>query len=159
MSLFDDEQFRWRDTYFVMFDVAKRPTVEAVAKALKKLGGRYLVHEIEGDEDGRFESVTVVAPHEYSAMDVSFIEGEEVADEIRAMADELAPQIADPADRTRLAQARKCSARFDVMHFEQVTDDGDPDEMVDPGALLAVIGVLTNLTGGVGIDPQSGELV
>lgn len=159
MSLFDDDQFRWRDTYFVMFDSDKRPSVEAVSQALKKLGARYLVHQIEGDEDGRFESVTVVAPHEYSAMDVSFIEGEEVADEIRAMTDEIAPSISDPADRTRLAQARGCSARFDVMHFEQVTDEGDPDEMVDPGALLAVLEILTSLTGGVGIDPQSGELV
>lgn len=159
MSLFDDDQFRWRDTYFVMFEADRRPSVDAVSKALKKLGARYLIHQIEGDDEGRFESVTVVAPHEYSALDVSFIEGEEVADEIRAMTDEIAPSISDPDERSRLAQARACSARFDVMHFEQVTDDGDPDEMVDPAALLAVLGVLTHLTGGVGIDPQSGELV
>ena len=45
------------------------------------------------------------------------------------------------------------------MHFEQVIDGDEGDEMFDPSALLLVIEALTELTGGIGIDPQSGTLV
>ena len=30
MSLFEDPQYRWRETYFVLFDSGQRPTIEAM---------------------------------------------------------------------------------------------------------------------------------
>ena len=53
-----------------------------------------------------------------------------------------------------------------MLHFEQVADlpengseDEEPEELLDPGALLAVLDALAKLTGGVAIDPQSGTLL
>ena len=47
-----------------------------------------------------------------------------------------------------------------MLHFEQVPEDADEDaeddEMLDPSALLVVLGALAKLTGGVAIDPQAG---
>ena len=47
-----------------------------------------------------------------------------------------------------------------MLHFEQVAEDADEDadddEMLDPSALLVVLGALARLTGGVAIDPQAG---
>jgi hypothetical protein len=47
-----------------------------------------------------------------------------------------------------------------VLHFEQVPDedaeDAGEDEILDPSALLVVLGALAKLTKGVAVDPQSG---
>jgi hypothetical protein len=66
-----------------------------------------------------------------------------------------------PGDLDKLAKLPKCDVRFDIMHFEQVTDDQieEGEEMLDPSALLLVLDALVDLTGGVGIDPQSGALM
>ena len=65
-----------------------------------------------------------------------------------------------------LKRLRRYDGRFDVLHFEQVSDlpdneaeEEEPDELLDPGALLAVLGELAKLTGGVAVDPQSGTLL
>ena len=34
MSMFEDDQYRWRETYFVLFDAKKRPSMERVKKVL-----------------------------------------------------------------------------------------------------------------------------
>jgi hypothetical protein len=55
---------------------------------------------------------------------------------------------------------KKYDGRFDVLHFEQVLEqtgeDAEEEEMLDPSALLVVLGALARLTGGVAIDPQAG---
>ena len=51
-----------------------------------------------------------------------------------------------------------------MLHFEQVpelreADEDEEEEMLDPGALLAVLGALAEITEGVAIDPQSGTIL
>ena len=43
MSLFENDEYRWRETFFVLFKEEKRPTVEAVLESLGTLGGGYAV--------------------------------------------------------------------------------------------------------------------
>jgi hypothetical protein len=64
-------------------------------------------------------------------------------------------------DLDKLARIPHCDVRFDIMHFEQMTDDqiDEGEEMLDPSALLLVMDALVELTGGVGVDPQSGALM
>ncbi len=45
MSLFEDEQYRWRDTYFVLFNEPDQPATEVVLAALTSLGPRYVVKD------------------------------------------------------------------------------------------------------------------
>ena len=50
-----------------------------------------------------------------------------------------------------------------MLHFEQIPEDpdesGEDEEMLDPSALLVVLGVLAKLTHGVAVDPQAGTFL
>ena len=82
-----------------------------------------------------------------------------LANSAQASADASSQLIIERAKVERLAQ---CEARFDLLHFEHVGEqesDEDPDEMLDPSALLIVLDALVELTSGVGVDPASGTLL
>ena len=34
MSMFENDQYRWRETYFVLFESAKRPKLKTLVKKL-----------------------------------------------------------------------------------------------------------------------------
>jgi hypothetical protein len=162
MSTFERDEFKWRETYFVLFDVGKRPTLKQVERTLRDLSERFELTNARSDEDGGFESITVMSPDDYAALDISYESGEEVTEQATALHQELKSSVADADERAKLARLPKCDARFDLLHFEQVTDDqpeDELDEMLDPSALLIVLDALVELTGGVGVDPQSGTLL
>ncbi len=41
MLTFEDSRYRWRETYFVLFDAKKRPTLKNVTKTLSALNKRF----------------------------------------------------------------------------------------------------------------------
>lgn len=43
MSLFENDLYQWRETYFVLFAESSRPQAAAVAAALKKQDAHYEV--------------------------------------------------------------------------------------------------------------------
>jgi hypothetical protein len=162
MSTFERENFQWRETYFVLFDVGKRPSLARVEKALKSLNERFQLSGGTADGEGHFESITLFSPDDYAALDISYVAGEEVREQGQELYKELKPSVADDHERSQLARLPKCDARFDLFHFEELTATvaGDePDEMLDPSALLIVLEALARLTKGVGVDPQSGTLL
>ena len=69
MSLFENDDYRWRETYFVLFHAKHRPPLAAVQKALAALGHQYQVIEQRSDGDGFFESLTLISPDDFAAMD------------------------------------------------------------------------------------------
>ena len=161
MSTFEDLGYKWRETYFVLFDSARRPKLDDVKQKLAKLNPRFELSEGEADDQARFESLTLRAPQDYAAMDISYQSGDEVAEQVAELQKEMKGSI-DPADRPKFAQMARCDAKFDILHFEQVTDAQEEEEggeMLDPSALLSVMDALVELTGGVGVDPQSGSLM
>ncbi len=160
MSLFEDESYIYRDTFFVYLNAEDRPTIEAVASCFEKLGSKYDVENIR-EVDGRFGSVTVKSPQDSSAMDIAFVTGEEVIEQIHNLMLEFRTMTLTGDDRDKLKKFQQCDARFDVFHFqEQATSEGGaPDEIIDPGGLLLVIEKLAALTGGVALDPQSQTLL
>ena len=162
MSTFEREEFKWRETYFVLFDSAKRPTLKKVERMLRDLSERFELSNIRADEDGRFESITVMSPDDYAALDISYESGEEVLEQGALLQQEMKSSASDDDERAKLARLPKCDARFDLLHFEQTSGDepqDEGDEMLDPSALLIVLDALVELTGGVGVDPQSGTLL
>ncbi len=160
MSTFEDRGYKWRETYFVLFDLERRPTLEAVKQSLEHLNGRFELLNPAADDTGRVESLTLHSPQDYAALDISYVEGAEVLEQGAILAKELKGSAADATEKTKVARLAKCTARFDVLHFEEVTDDADEEgEMLDPSALLLVLGTLAKLTHGVGIDPQSGTVM
>ncbi len=78
MSMFDNDQYRWRETYFVLFDVKKRPKLSRVTKAISALNKRFQLTNLSADKEGRFDSLTVISPDDFAALDICYTGGDEV---------------------------------------------------------------------------------
>lgn len=162
MSTFERDEYKWRETYFVLFDSARRPSLKKIESVLRTLSERFVLSNPAADEDGRFESITVMSPDDYAALDISFEAGDEVTEQIEQITAEFKQGPLDAEERKKLDRLKAYDAKLDLLHFEQQTadeTDDDADEMLDPSALLIVLDALVELTGGVGVDPQSGTLL
>ena len=158
MSTFENNQFRWRETYFVLFPAGRRPKLKTLEKKLLNLHNRFTVTNAVGDDSGRFESITVLAPDDFAAVDVCYTDGEEVREQAASIVEDLRGE-ARGADRKRLDHLRVCDGRFEVLHFEQLSEDDQEDELLDPSTLLVVLEALSELTDGIAFDPQAGAIM
>ena len=164
MSLFENDQYRWRETYFVLFEQARCPSAAEIEKTLKSLGKGYRVTGVRCGESGTFESLTVESPFDFTAMDVSYVSGEDVREQVAELVQEMKRNKPTKREQAQLAALAKCDARFDIYHFQRVmADDGygedDEDEFIDPGSLLLVLQRLAKLCHGLGVDPQAGLII
>src|SRR5687767_6736302 len=136
MDVETDDQLEWRDTYFILFDEANRPTLSQVEAAIMDASRRLKLENLEADDDGMFESVLVQAPEDNAALEISYETGEAVV----AQSTDLAKQLKGELNPKQLAKMLKADARLDVMLFERVRDsDGDDDDWeggtLDPASL------------------------
>lgn len=157
----------WRETYIVLFESAARPTLTQVEAAIGEAGRRLRMERLRADDDGLFKSVLVQAPEDNAALDVRYEAGTAISE--RALA--LAEQLRDDLDGDQLAQLVRADAWLEVMHFERVApiDDWSEDEEpaddllgpggLDPATLITVMSALANLTDGLPIDPEAGEVL
>jgi hypothetical protein len=164
MSLFSDPRYEWRETYFVLFKSEKRPTLVQMERALRRLNPTFTLLNQSADEKGRFQSLTLLSPEDFAAMDITYLEGKDVIDETEELIEQIAAGECSPEDRRRLRELTRLDARFDVFHFaeiseEQLEDEDDREDLLDPGALLLVLDVLSKMTGGIVVDPQSGTFL
>ena len=83
MSLFENDEYQWRETYFVLFDKEKRPTAEQLETLLKNLNKAYDIRDVRSDEQGMFESLTLISTDDYAAMDLTCAANEEILDQIQ----------------------------------------------------------------------------
>jgi hypothetical protein len=160
----DENQLEWRDTYFILFKQADRPTLTQVEAAIGESSRRLKLENLAADDDGLFESVLVQAPQDNAALEISY----ETGDAVTEQSADLAKQLKDELDGQQLQQMLKSDARLDVMLFERVRDNGSgggEDEedwetgALDPASLLNVVDALAKLTGGLPIDPASGAIL
>ena len=160
MSMFEDNRYRWRETYFVLFDAKKRPKLSSVTKTLSALNPRFQLANLSANDQGRIDSLTLISPDDYAALDICYTDGAEVLEHASSLVEDLRKAGPDSPPPIPWEQIKKYDGRFDILHFEQIPDDIDEDTeeegMLDPCALLVVLGALAKLTGGVAIDPQSG---
>ena len=161
MSLFASDQYRWRETYSVLFCQADRPSAGQLRKALEGLGEGYRVSDMTTDANGQVEAMTVLAPADFAGMDLSYVAGEEVQEQIEELKAERRKKTLSKKEQAKLERLGECDARFDIFHFQQVVGDesDDEDEYMDPGSLIAVLKCLAQLCHGVGIDPLTGALM
>jgi len=163
MSTFERDEYKWRETYFVLFDSCNRPSLKQIEQTLNDLSERFQLSNATSDDDGRFESITVISPDDYAALDISYEAGEEVLEQIPTLEEELKENITDAEEKAKLARLTKYDAKLDLLHFEQTSeaepDEDEMDEMLDPSLLLIVLDAIVELTGGVGVDPQSGTIL
>ena len=162
MSLFERPGYQWRETYFVLFDVAKRPNAESLSAAVAKLNKRFVIEDIRANEAGQIESMTVISPDDFAAMDISCVVGEEVEEQLPLLQDELKANVDTDEERSLIDQIGSSTARLDIFHFEQqVADlgDGEEPDFMDPGGVLVVLERLAEICDGVVVDPQSATLL
>lgn len=162
MSMFENDQYRWRETYFVLFDSARAPSMKKLKEALEALNSRFVLTNLRSDSQGHMESMTVLSPDDFAALDICYVEGEEVGEQVSLLYEEMKPGVSQGAERQRLERLKQFDARYDVLHFEQLADTGgedELDEMLDPSALLVVLETLVHLTDGIAVDPQAGAML
>lgn len=156
----DAEQFRWLETYFVYFSAENRPALDKVAAVVSGLKGHFRLERGDADDDGAIESLAIRSPDDHTAVEITYLEGEDVQEQALEVVQEMRGN--DGCDPKKIAQLIQYDARFDLMHLELQADDDDADdldELLDPSTLLMVMESLIELTGGVGVDPQSGTLM
>jgi hypothetical protein len=163
MSMFEDNRFRWRETYFVLFEAKKRPKLTRVTKAISTLNKRFELTNQNADDEGLFDSLSVISPDDFAALDICYTGGEEVLEQGASLVEDLKKAGAESPPPVPWEVLKKYGGRFDILHFEQIPDDAgdgsEEEEMLDPSALLAVLGVLAKLTDGVAVDPQTGTFL
>ncbi|MGL6225886.1 MAG: hypothetical protein ACRC10_04570 [Thermoguttaceae bacterium] len=122
MSTFEDDQYHWRETYFVLFDPKRRPRLEFVREQLLKRFPSLIIRSEQANSQGQLEMLSLQSPEDSSAVDLVYQEGEQVLLEIAAIADDLEQSNKSPKKRKKLDEARKCSARLDLLHFERLEE-------------------------------------
>ena len=160
MSLFESSEYQWRETYFVLFDEASRPDAEALKSALQSVREKYDVSEVR-EEEGEVASMTLISPYDFSAMDISYVHGEDVTSQVDELLSQINTSDLTDEEKRKVSLIPGFNARFDIYHFEKMMIDSAPeeDEFLDPGALLIVLEQLAKLCNGVGVDPQSGAIM
>jgi len=161
MSTFEDYHYRWRETYFVLFNAKKRPKLQTVVKTIQALNNRYELTNLNADEQGRIESMTIISPEDYAALDICFSSGEEVLEQAAATVEDLKKSASDTGTEIPVKKILSFDGRFDVLHFERIAEkpEDEDEEMLDPSALLIVLETLAKLTDGVAVDPASGTIL
>lgn len=158
VSLFGDPRYQYRDTYFVLFPRDHRPSEQKVLKLLEQLGPRFNAGESRYI-NGLLESLTLFAPGDASAIDIAYVEGEDVTSQVKEIRNEFRSITVREGDLDNLRKIRDFDARLDVFHFEKLHNGGEDEELFDPGGLLLTLEALTTLCHGVGYDPQSQSLL
>jgi len=158
VSLFEDDQYQYCDTFFVYFQAQNRPSLEDIEKALSGGGETRELTDAKSDSNGAFKSITVRSPHDSSAMDIAFVGGEEVAEQVEELVSEFRQISLEGDDFEKLKKIKDANARLDVFQFERISESQEPD-MIDPGGLFLVLEKLNGICDGIGLDPQSKTLI
>jgi hypothetical protein len=158
MSLFEDDRYMYCDTFFVYLDANNRPTENKIKETLTSGSEKYQLSDARSEPDGSFKSITVRSPHDSSGMDIVFVSGDEVREQVVELIDEFRQISLEGDDFAKLKRVENSSARIDVFHFEETSDSAEPD-MIDPGGLFLILEKLNKVCDGVGLDPQSKTLI
>ena len=162
MSLFDDPNYRWRDTFLVLFDDKQRPTIELAQSAIQQIG-KFEMPNFSESECRHIESMTITSSVDLIGLEILYVAGAEVVEETEALVLELAEDALLLGNEDSLTQLSTANARFDILHFEKITENSNEpsgdDELLDPGSLLAVTAALAGLVNGVAVDPSSASFV
>ena len=157
MSLFENSEYEYCDTFFVFLQHENRPTAKVIEASIAELGPRYIIENLK-EEDGKFMSATIRSPADFSGMDLTYVAGEEVEDQLKGLSEELRHMTLHGGAQDSLKKLLSATARYDVFHFEEKNANSE-DEFLDPGGLLLVLGKIAGTCDGVGYDPQSQDIL
>lgn len=160
MSLFENSEYEWRETYFVLFPEGRRPTSAELRRLLKSIGDRFEITQVRSS-DGDFEQLTVISPQDFAGLDIAYNAGEDVVAQVEDLIKDLSRSTLTREERDKLKRIKDYTARFEVFHFEHVGGDrpAGEEDYLDPGGLLIILEKLAQRYRGVAIDPQAGAFL
>ncbi|MDR2641777.1 MAG: hypothetical protein LBC74_03170 [Planctomycetaceae bacterium] len=123
MTLFDDERYAWRETYFVLFEPMMRPRFIDVRRNFDIHVGCFSVLDKKIGKDDTMESITIASYEDHAAIEVVYSEGEVVLTESETLFVTISKDCPS-RERELLRRAKKFAARYSVLHFEQVAGTG-----------------------------------
>lgn len=130
---------------------------------LSALNKRFELTNLNADDEGLLDSLTLISHDDFAALDICYTEGAEVLEQSEVLVDDLKKAGLEGPPPVSWEQIKRYDGRFDVLHFEQVGDEGgegpEDDDLLDPSALLVVLSALAKHTGGVALDPQAGTFI
>ena len=163
MSLFDNPEYRWRETYLLFHKRARRLSVSELRQAISGLQQTFELQDVKSDEADLLESATILAPDAFAAIDIGYIAEDDIRDQAETIRSDMKDVIEDPEELAKLGRLPEVDARLDLLHFEKLADFSDDDDefsaFFDPGALLSVIETLSTQSDGVCVDPASSTVM
>ena len=121
MTLFDDNRYDWRETYFVYFESSHRPKLPEIRRALRIHAPFLSILDYKTESDGSLVAMTIASYEDHAAMEIVYRDGSDVSGEARLFAHSL-KKDAGEEERLKLQKIAQCKMRFDVHHFEQTAD-------------------------------------
>ncbi len=119
MSLYDDERYTWRETYFVLFDdLRRRPRLEDLRRELQPYRETLQILDAVSNSEGRLRKLTVASYEDHSALEIVFRQGANVVAEMDALV-QILEKGCSTKEKERLHAVKHWSLKFDVLHFEQ----------------------------------------
>ncbi|MEK6270335.1 MAG: hypothetical protein N2B57_06210, partial [Planctomycetales bacterium] len=102
MSLFDNPEYRWRETYLLFHKKKQRASADSIRQAIAGIRGSYQIEQLVANENGDFESAMVFAEEAFSAIDMSFTEDDQIGEQILDIQTEMKEVLEDPEDLAKL---------------------------------------------------------
>ena len=118
MTLFDDNRYDWRETYFIYFDSAHRPKLPEIRRALQTYAPLFYILGSQTEPDENLVEMTIASYENHAALEITYREGKEILAEARHLARSLEKEASEE-ERAQLQKIVRCRSRFDVHHFEQ----------------------------------------
>lgn len=119
MSLFEDNRYEWRETYFVYFESSHRPKLPEVRRALQSYASFFTILQSKADANGNLVEMTIASYEDHAALEVVYREGKDILEEAKHLAKTL-KKDASVEERPLLQKIVQYKSRFDVHHFEQL---------------------------------------
>ena len=132
MSTFEDDRYQWRETYFVLFDPAKKPLLHDIRKGLDSMFRSLHIRESLADEQGRIESLSAASYDDLAAIDLVYHCGDHVTVETNAVTEAMLLSKMSSKNRAKIEKAGKCRAKLEVLHFEQMEPIRHSESQEDP---------------------------
>jgi len=120
MSLFSDNRYCWRETYFILCHPARRPKLAEVEKGLAKLFPTLRMRDSQSDADGHLELLSVISLEDNAGLDVVYQAGESVRLETASLLEEFQHQTSTTQSLEQIERARAFEARLELLHFERI---------------------------------------
>lgn len=174
-TLFDNPEYEWRETLFVLFDGGKHPPLTYEQLQTLATEDPFSFLEITSPRytpEGLLKRALFLSPETHSAVEIQYRQGRAVLEQSMAFY-ESTRAILDDDERRLWQKILHLSSCYELVYFEKPDLKSkvaapmpdvlpfEPEDMTfyDPGTLLFLMEKLTQRTCGAAVDPQSGMIL